>query len=109
MCERELAVKCRELGERISQDYGDKAPPALWRLLAGTEPWPSVGRQNPLLVGVLNGAAVFMADLVRCVKVPGELEFISVGSYGAKAKKPQWKKSRVGIFCTGHEGITRSK
>ncbi len=51
----------RELGSRISNDYIDK---------------------NPLLLGVLKGCFVFMADLVRAISVASEIEFISAHSYG---------------------------
>jgi hypoxanthine phosphoribosyltransferase len=35
-----------------------------------------------VLVGVLNGAAVFVADLLRRLAVPAELDFVAVSSYG---------------------------
>lgn len=38
--------------------------------------------RTPLLVGVLNGAVIFMADLVRCMPVPIDFEFMAVSSYG---------------------------
>lgn len=50
-----------DLGKRISGDYADK---------------------NPILLGVLKGCFVFMADLVRNISVPLEVEFISAHSYG---------------------------
>ena len=56
----EIARRVRELGLSLSQDYEGK---------------------NPLLVGVLKGAAVFMADLVRAADIPLAAAFISVGSY----------------------------
>jgi len=62
----ELARKCAELGAAISADF-------------------SGGEDVPLLVGVLNGAAVFMADLMRYITVPIEIDFISVSSYGKGA------------------------
>lgn len=49
------------LAEDIRQDYRDK---------------------NPVLVGVLKGSFVFMADLVRALDIPLEIEFISLSSYG---------------------------
>ena len=51
-----------ELGEEISRDY--------------------VGRE-PLLIGVLKGAVFFMADLMRQLTVPCEVDFMAVASYGA--------------------------
>jgi hypoxanthine phosphoribosyltransferase len=49
------------LASEIRQDYHDKAP---------------------VLVGVLKGCFVFMADLVRALDMPLEIEFMSVSSYG---------------------------
>jgi hypoxanthine phosphoribosyltransferase len=60
--QRELKRKVKELAVRISRDYRDK---------------------NPLLVGILKGSFVFMADLVREMKIPHQVDFIAVASYGA--------------------------
>jgi hypoxanthine phosphoribosyltransferase len=49
------------LAREIRRDYGDK---------------------NPVLVGVLKGCFVFMADLVRALDMPLETEFVSLSSYG---------------------------
>ena len=57
-----LQARISELGEQISRDY------------EGLE---------PLLVGVLKGAVFFMADLVRRVTVPCEMNFMAVSSYGS--------------------------
>jgi hypoxanthine phosphoribosyltransferase len=59
--EESLQARIAELGEDISRDYG--------------------GRE-PLLVGVLKGAVFFMADLVRRITVPCEIDFMAVSSYG---------------------------
>ena len=60
----ELALQQRiaALGDELSRDY------------AGRE---------PLLVGVLKGAVFFMADLVRRITVPCEIDFMAVSSYGS--------------------------
>jgi hypoxanthine phosphoribosyltransferase len=55
-----LDRKIKELGRRISRDYADK---------------------EPILIGVLKGCVVFLADLIRNISVPIELEFISASSY----------------------------
>jgi len=39
--------------------------------------------KNPLLVGVLKGGIVFLADLIRCLDFPLEIDCIKVSSYGA--------------------------
>jgi hypoxanthine phosphoribosyltransferase len=57
-----LQARVRELGARISQDYE--------------------GREL-LLMGVLKGAVFFLADLMRSVEVPCELDFMAVSSYGS--------------------------
>ena len=57
-----LRNRVRELGEEISADY--------------------VGR-DLLLIGVLKGAVFFMADLMRCLTVACEVDFMAISSYGA--------------------------
>jgi len=57
-----LRNRIDELGEEISRDY------------AGRE---------PLLIGVLKGAVFFMADLMRQLTVPCEVDFMAISSYGA--------------------------
>ncbi len=42
--------------------------------------------KSPLLVGVLNGAVIFMADLVRQLDGPVDFEFMAVSSYGASTE-----------------------
>ena len=57
----ELAQRVRELGAAITLDY-QGCP--------------------PLLIGVLKGAYVFMADLAREIDLPVEFDFMAVSSYG---------------------------
>ncbi len=59
---QDLEGRIRELGARLSQDY------------AGL---------NPVLVGVLKGVFIFMADLVRALEFPVEVDFVRLRSYGA--------------------------
>ena len=63
--EPQLADKVAELGARISADYEDK---------------------NPLVVSVLKGSYVFMADLTRKITIPCNVDFMAVSSYGAGTK-----------------------
>lgn len=42
--------------------------------------------QRPLLVGVLKGAFVFMADLARQIDLPVEIDFMAVSSYGKSTR-----------------------
>ena len=57
-----LAARIDELGELLSADYAGR---------------------DLLLVGVLKGAVFFMADLVRRITVPCEIDFMAVSSYGS--------------------------
>ena len=59
--EEQLKAKVAELGARISRDYEGK---------------------NLVLVSILKGAVVFMADLMRAVTIPCSIDFMVVSSYG---------------------------
>jgi hypoxanthine phosphoribosyltransferase len=59
--EEEIAQKVAELGRIISDEYKDK---------------------NPLCICVLKGAVPFMADFIRKVDIPLEMDFMAVSSYG---------------------------
>lgn len=59
--EDELKAKVAELGAQISRDYDGK---------------------DLLLVSILKGSVVFMADLMRAVKTPCAIDFMVVSSYG---------------------------
>jgi hypoxanthine phosphoribosyltransferase len=61
--EDRLRSRVVELGEEISADY--------------------VGR-DLLLIGVLKGAVFFMADLMRTLTIPCEIDFMAISSYGAQ-------------------------
>lgn len=63
--EERVQQRVRELAEEISRDY------------AG---------ESVLLVAVLRGAALFVADLSRAMTVPVELDFMAVSSYGSSTK-----------------------
>ncbi len=58
----EIQDKVRELGEHITEDYRG---------------------EDLLLVGILRGAVVFLSDLMRCLELPCEIDFMEVSSYGA--------------------------
>ncbi len=59
--EEELKAKVAELGAEISRDYAGK---------------------NLVLVSILKGSVVFMADLMRAVSIPCSIDFMVVSSYG---------------------------
>jgi hypoxanthine phosphoribosyltransferase len=48
----------------------------------GSEITTAYAGRQPLLVGVLKGAVVFMADLLRAIDLPTEIDFLAVSSYG---------------------------
>jgi hypoxanthine phosphoribosyltransferase len=60
-----LQARIAELGAQITADYAGRAP---------------------LLVGVLKGAFMFMADLARAIALPVEFDFMAVSSYGSATK-----------------------
>jgi len=57
-----LQARVRAIGAEISLDYAGR---------------------DLLLVGVLKGAVFFMADLMRAISVPCEIDFMAISSYGA--------------------------
>jgi hypoxanthine phosphoribosyltransferase len=61
----EIDSKLAELGKRISEDYKGR---------------------DVLLVGVLRGAFMVMADLARHIDLPVEFDFMAVSSYGASTQ-----------------------
>ena len=61
----ELAVRVGELGRAIAREHAGHVP---------------------LLVGVLKGAVVFTADLIRAIPAPIAMDFMGVSSYGAGAR-----------------------
>jgi hypoxanthine phosphoribosyltransferase len=63
--EDELQARIEQLGKEITADYGGR---------------------SVLLVGVLKGAFMFMADLARCIDLPVEFDFMAVSSYGSATK-----------------------
>jgi hypoxanthine phosphoribosyltransferase len=65
LTEEEIRKKVAELAAAVSRDYA--------------------GREL-VLVGVLNGSAVFLADLLRALTIPAEVEFVSASSYGNRTE-----------------------
>ncbi|MGB9791890.1 MAG: hypoxanthine phosphoribosyltransferase [Thermacetogeniaceae bacterium] len=61
LTESEIQKKIDELAERINRDYAGK---------------------ELLVVGILRGAFIFMADLVRRLEMPVMIDFMAVSSYG---------------------------
>lgn len=63
--QEELKQKISELGQQISTDYAQK---------------------KLMMVSVLKGSVIFMADLMRAVTIPTQIDFMSVSSYGSGTK-----------------------
>ena len=63
--EEGIAAKVQELGRQITEDYKGK---------------------NLLMVSVLKGSVIFMADLMRAIDIQARVDFMSVSSYGSGVK-----------------------
>ncbi|HZD60512.1 MAG TPA: hypoxanthine phosphoribosyltransferase, partial [Anaerolineae bacterium] len=63
--EADIRYKVKELGEELSADYAGK---------------------DPILVNVLRGGFIFMADLVRAISIPVIVDFMAISSYGPAAE-----------------------
>ncbi len=59
--EEEIEARVKELGKQITEDYRGK---------------------NLMLVGILKGAVIFMADLAKSIEIPILMDFMAVSSYG---------------------------
>ena len=59
--EEDIRQRLRELGEQITADFAGK---------------------NPILIGILNGGFIFLADLIRFINTDMEMDFIRISSYG---------------------------
>jgi hypoxanthine phosphoribosyltransferase len=65
IAESSLRARVAELGASISRDYADG---------------------NLLLLCILRGGVVFLADLMRSISIPVTIDFMALGSYGAGAR-----------------------
>ena len=62
----QIQVMVDRIGEQITRDYAGR---------------------NPLMVGVLKGVLFFMADLVRAISIPLEVDFMAVSNYSPEARQ----------------------
>ena len=60
-----IKERISELGAEIARDYAGR---------------------NPLLIGVLKGACLFLSDLMRAADIPLNVEFIAISSYGSEMR-----------------------
>lgn len=58
--EEQLKQRIKDLGDILTREYADK---------------------DPVIIGVLKGVVVFYADMVRQIRVPCEMDFMSISSY----------------------------
>lgn len=63
--EQDIKDIVKKVGSEITRDYADK---------------------NPLVIAVLRGAVVFMADIMRAIECPLSIDFMAVSSYGDGVK-----------------------
>jgi hypoxanthine phosphoribosyltransferase len=63
--EEDIQRAVKQIGAQLSADYSGK---------------------NPLFICILKGAVMFMADLVKQVTIPMEMDFMAVSSYGASSR-----------------------
>jgi hypoxanthine phosphoribosyltransferase len=59
----EIASIVKDLADRISSDYG---------------------RGDLVLIGVLKGAFMFLSDLIRSLRIPAQVDFVRLASYGSE-------------------------
>lgn len=65
LSKEEIDEKVKELGKMLAKEYAGK---------------------RPLLICVLKGALIFVADLARAMNIPLEVDFMAVSSYGVSTK-----------------------
>jgi hypoxanthine phosphoribosyltransferase len=76
--EAEILNRVHELAQAISNDYQDKMP---------------------VLIGVLNGAFMFLADLAKRLEINCEIDFIKISSYGNEKSSSGQIKLKKDIDC----------
>jgi hypoxanthine phosphoribosyltransferase len=82
----EIAQRVKELGAAITRDYEGR---------------------NPVIVGVLKGSFLFMADLVREIRLPVRCDFLGLSSYGSDTKSSGVVKTTLDLSqpITGEDVI----
>ena len=88
LTEQEIQARVQELGRQIAEDHPDATEPLL-------------------LVGVLKGATLFLADLVRSISRPLEFDFVALSSYGSRTETSGEVRvlKDLGIAVTGKHVI----
>ena len=65
LSESQIEEKVKELGSEITKDFFDK---------------------SPIIIGILKGSVIFLADLIRSIDLQLSIDFIAVSSYGSEMK-----------------------
>ena len=68
--EEEIAARVREIGGELTDKYSEIVDSG----------------ESVVLISVLRGAAIFMADLARATEFPLEMDYMALSSYGSGAK-----------------------
>ena len=63
--EEQLKIRVAEIAAKLDKEYEGK---------------------KPLMVGILKGSVMFYADLLRAMKIPVEMDFMAISSYGAGSR-----------------------
>ena len=63
--EQTLSARIKQLAKQLDDEYAGK---------------------NPLMVGILKGSVMFYADLLREMKIPVQMDFMAISSYGSGSK-----------------------
>jgi hypoxanthine phosphoribosyltransferase len=84
--EPKIQARIKEMAQQITTDYYDK---------------------NPVIISILKGGFVFMADLVRNISVPIEIDFLAISSYGSGTSSSGVVKIKkdIDIDITGRDVI----
>lgn len=84
--EQQIKTRINELAQQIIKDYQDT---------------------NPVIISILKGGFVFMADLVRSISIPIEIDFLAISSYGSGTSSSGVVKIKkdIDIDITGRDVI----
>ncbi|HNT52283.1 MAG TPA: hypoxanthine phosphoribosyltransferase [Candidatus Syntrophosphaera sp.] len=74
--EYQIQTRVREIGMQVAAEYKDK---------------------TPVMLGILKGGVVFLADLIRSITIPVELDFMAISSYGSSTSSSGVVKIRKDI------------
>ena len=71
----QIKKRIDEMAKQIAQDYAGK---------------------RPLVIGVLKGAWIFVADLLRSLELPADVDFICASSYGSgTSTTAEWRRLKT--------------